>query len=604
MKKNILIYTKTSGIYGSGHFVRMKILMHYIKDSLNIDTAFIIESDDNENTATLKNAGETLYFNEIKKEETLLIIVDKRESDKSVIRYFKTIAPVMIIDSIGNERELADIVVNMLPSVSENDDNNVNIPPYTLTILNTSKLKKSENKKVLIYLGECERSQEKMLDIIKDIDCEFVFVLGNNLEKTLKKEDYKNVIFVSYGETIFDYYYSHVITYYGLTAFEAVSNFIFTALYPITDYHKALSKKCSDIFFVIEDSGLAVLKDEPDKPDKLKEEIEYFLSEKSNDEKSLFIKSVKKINTENSLAVFKKIISHIENFNNITCTACKNEDYVLVHRNKESNLYLCKKCKTLFRKYFLDITDITDITEEKENDFYGEDYFENDYKKQYGKTYKEDKENLSCLARERIKKLKKIKPFANVLDLGSAMGFFIKECENSGYSAKGVEISKYAYDYSKSIGLNVSNCSLLDFDYEENKYDIITMWYVLEHIENLDTVINKIKYALKDGGLLALAMPSSFGFTGRFNKEHYYSIVPSDHSTEFCVGSIDIFLKSYGFEKVMSENKSVYIDRMLKKFNIDYKILKTKPFRKLYSFIARVFNLGDTFECIYSFKKK
>ena len=290
----------------------------------------------------------------------------------------------------------------------------------------------------------------------------------------------------------------------------------------------------------------------------------------------LVISGIKKYAEEGSYAE--------KDFKDIKCPFCKSSNIERKNRNLESHLYKCGHCNTLFRKYFL--SPFTD---------YSSKYFVEDYKKQYGKTY-EDVDNLSRLAKRRIEKIKKIKPNGKVLDIGSAMGFFLKEAANYGYITEGIEISEYASNYCvNTLNLNVHNCSLLDFNYKEKEYDIITAWYVVEHIYNFDKIFENILYSLKDDGIFALAMPNGYGVSGRFNK-NYYSIVPSDHAFEANPKSLDMFFAKYSLKRISLENQSIYYNR----FTDVFKIFKnSKLSEKLYKKLAQKFNLRDTFECIY-----
>ena len=257
------------------------------------------------------------------------------------------------------------------------------------------------------------------------------------------------------------------------------------------------------------------------------------------------------------------------------------------NRNIESNLYSCLKCHTLFRKYFL--PPFTD---------YSSKYFVEDYKNQYGKTYEEDSKNLTALAKRRLEKIKKLKPSGKVLDIGSAMGFFLNEAREYGYETEGIEISEYASSYCRdTLKLNVHNCSLLDFEYKEKEYDIITAWYVIEHIYNFENILERIIYSLKDDGILAFATPNGYGLSGRFNK-NYFSIVPSDHAFEANPKSLDILLSKYSLKCINLENQSLYYNRFCDIFNLKF-ISKNKLLSKIYNVSAKKKNLGDTFECIY-----
>lgn len=273
----------------------------------------------------------------------------------------------------------------------------------------------------------------------------------------------------------------------------------------------------------------------------------------------------------------------------LTCSICGSSSVISINKNKESYLCRCKNCKLLFREYFAPLP--TD---------YGADYFEGDYKKQYGKTYKEDKDNLSALAQRRLDIIKRFKNSGNVLDLGSAFGFFLNTAKDYGYSVSGVEISGYASEYCKNeLGIDVENKTLTDYNFIENNFDVITAWYVLEHIETLPSIIAKISASLKSGGILALSCPNGYGVSARFNIDWYKDIMPIDHAFEFSLKSIDILLNHHGLKRVYKENKSIYFSRFLKAFNIKTKLINNKLVEALYIKVAKVLNLGDTIECYY-----
>ena len=81
-----------------------------------------------------------------------IIIVDSREVEERYISYLKKISSVIIVDSVGSERRLADIVIEMLPNLDNSKE--VNIKPFIATILNNSiKPIYNEDSPILVYLG-------------------------------------------------------------------------------------------------------------------------------------------------------------------------------------------------------------------------------------------------------------------------------------------------------------------------------------------------------------------------------------------------------------------------------------------------------------------
>ena len=567
--QDICIITDIGTIYGFGHITRMKFISNSLKEYYN----FVFSSINNNSTLFKDTTIKTCKFNEIKNLKPYLIIVDSREVDSKYIIELKKISNVIIVDSVGNERAFADIVIEMLPNIDNSKE--VNIKPFIATILNSNiKPKYDHNAPILIYLGFNNELKKKAIEIISKInDKSFVLI---DIEK---ESEYENIIYKNFSPDIFANPYSAVITYFGLTAFECLEASIPTILLSPTKYHDDLAKSQSELFFNL---GFFENVNVDDAVKKLRS----FLFDA--DIQKEYLKNSNSINTEKSLERIKIIIDNIKDFKNIKCPFCQSLNIEMKNRNLESNLYKCRKCNTLFRKYFL--PPFTD---------YSSKYFVEDYKNQYGKTYEEDSANLTALAKRRLEKIKKIKPKGKILDIGSAMGFFLKEAREYGYETEGIEISKYASDYCiNTLNLNVHNCSLLDFEYKEKEYDIITAWYVVEHIYNFETILERILFSLKDDGILAFATPNGNGLSGRFNK-NYFSIVPSDHAFESNPKSLNILMSKYSLKCVNLENQSIYYNRFCDIFNFEF-IRKNNLISKIYTHTAKNSNLGDTFECIYS----
>ncbi len=73
---------------------------------------------------------------------------------------------------------------------------------------------------------------------------------------------------------------------------------------------------------------------------------------------------------------------------------------------------------------------------------YSDEYFGEQYKKQYGCSYLEDEQRLRFVARRRLGLLQRyLKPGAKILEIGSAFGFFLDEAKKAGYESRGLELS-------------------------------------------------------------------------------------------------------------------------------------------------------------------
>ena len=108
-------------------------------------------------------------------------------------------------------------------------------------------------------------------------------------------------------------------------------------------------------------------------------------------------------------------------------------------------------------------------------------------------------------------KKKLIHKNSKVLDIGSGSGSFLKALKNYEIDGQGIEPSSWLSKYSKKKKYNliIHNGTIFNFSPDDKniKFDIITFWDVLEHIQNLNEyLIEAIKY-LKQGGLLIINFP-------------------------------------------------------------------------------------------------
>ncbi|CAM1369331.1 Methyltransferase domain-containing protein [Tenacibaculum sediminilitoris] len=120
------------------------------------------------------------------------------------------------------------------------------------------------------------------------------------------------------------------------------------------------------------------------------------------------------------------------------------------------------------------------------------------------------------------RKLKLINSFnteeKTILDIGAGTGDFLKVCQKGGWDINGVEPSSKAREFAKNKNINL----LEDLSEIENKrFDVITLWHVLEHIPNLVNYIQQLKLLLKPNGVLVIAVPNYKSFDAKHYKEFW-----------------------------------------------------------------------------------
>ena len=160
-------------------------------------------------------------------------------------------------------------------------------------------------------------------------------------------------------------------------------------------------------------------------------------------------------------------------------------------------------------------------------------------------------------ALEAIKEIIPLKSKGKLLDIGSAKGIFPLVAQKYGFDVSGLEISKFAADFSKkAFGIHTISGTVEDADLPNEHYDIITMFDVIEHFREPKNTMSLIKSALKDDGILVVDTPNIESIYSRFRgkdwgglgKYHLYYYTPK---------TLLKLLKSTGFSPIITKSHKI-----------------------------------------------
>lgn len=133
-----------------------------------------------------------------------------------------------------------------------------------------------------------------------------------------------------------------------------------------------------------------------------------------------------------------------------------------------------------------------------------------------------------------------------VLDYGCGTGDFLSTCKSIGYQINGIEPSTKAYDEaSKKLGTCVKQHleSIPTSD-----FDIITLWHVLEHIQDFTTVLKSLKKKLQPNGYFLIAVPNHKCYDANFYKETWAALDLPRHLWHFDQTTMKNTLNMVGLE--------------------------------------------------------
>ncbi|MDR0689555.1 MAG: methyltransferase domain-containing protein [Spirochaetaceae bacterium] len=240
---------------------------------------------------------------------------------------------------------------------------------------------------------------------------------------------------------------------------------------------------------------------------------------------------------------------------------------------------------------------------------YETDYFFGAYKRQYGKTYLEDFPSLVKTGKIRLKHIRALLPRAKggtprLLDLGCAYGPFLAAARDGGFSPVGMDPVEDAIRYVRDeLGFPAFQGFFPESppEFRGQDFEVITLWYVIEHFEAPRRVLMEINRLLKPGGVLAFATPSFGGISRLKSRKKFLEKSPADHWTLWSPRRCGKILKSLGFRVKKIRITGHHPER----FPLIGPFLtkKTGPVYSFFYGISVIFGLGDTFE-VYAIKNK
>ena len=142
-----------------------------------------------------------------------------------------------------------------------------------------------------------------------------------------------------------------------------------------------------------------------------------------------------------------------------------------------------------------------------------------------------------------------------ILDIGAGTGDFLKKGIEENWKISGVEPNAIARDMAKEKGIDLEK----DLEHlPEQKYDVITLWHVLEHLPNLENQIKKIITKLKPNGYLFVAVPNYKSYDAQKYKHHWAAYDTPRHLWHFSQNSISKLFNNYKLKVV--NTKPMYFD--------------------------------------------
>lgn len=185
----------------------------------------------------------------------------------------------------------------------------------------------------------------------------------------------------------------------------------------------------------------------------------------------------------------------------VPCLFCGGRDEQLRFEAAPFRVVECRKCGLVYVN--------PRLSPERIHEMYQEEYWSSDRAKDFGYTaYLSEAELYLRTYAMRSQVIDSFRPEpGSVLDVGCAAGFFLKVMAEKGWTTTGIEISSKMVAYAQqALGLqDMRRGDLLSIDFADDvRFDVVTLWDVIEHLERPDLHLKRAASLLADDGLLVL----------------------------------------------------------------------------------------------------
>lgn len=222
----------------------------------------------------------------------------------------------------------------------------------------------------------------------------------------------------------------------------------------------------------------------------------------------------------------------------IDCPFCGGSKHLLLHREDSLQMVRCSSCRFIYLN--------PRPTSRSLLRFY-QDYLPEDES-----SVEAWQRMMQSIFQKAANLIERYKKRGRLLDVGAGFGFFLSEMRGRGWEVVGVEISQKAIDHAKHcLGLTVCPGPLERIAFPESDFDVVSGFYVIEHLPDPMAFLKECYRILKPGGLLLLRYPHTTPIKNLlrfFGIENRLYDLPA-HLSDFSPEMIQQCLEKAGFKE-------------------------------------------------------
>lgn len=181
-----------------------------------------------------------------------------------------------------------------------------------------------------------------------------------------------------------------------------------------------------------------------------------------------------------------------------------------------------------------------------------------------------------------LEELERLTGPGQLLEVGSAYGFFLDEARKRGWRVRGVEPAEHAAHHARQVfGLAVAAGPLTELPVDGEAVDVVALWDVIEHVPNPRETLERAFEWLRPGGILALSTGDIGSLVARIHGRDWSLLTPPWHQYFFSRRTMRAMLADVGFSVVkISGDGNVAVDRSSRRPRVPSRVaavLESRP---------------------------
>jgi SAM-dependent methyltransferase len=233
----------------------------------------------------------------------------------------------------------------------------------------------------------------------------------------------------------------------------------------------------------------------------------------------------------------------------VNCARCGSWDAESVIQTPDYELHIdgpfeisvCRSCAHIYTSLRPDYDTLF-------SKFYPDDYL------CYGGAGLMDRTRMAGQAAQRAKMIKRIfigQDLVRLLEVGCATGEFLKTCRRRfGWEVAGIEPNRRLSDALNCEGYPVVPSTLEEAEIPAERYDVVALFNVLEHLWDSVCSLKRINRMLKPGGLVVVEIPDFDSPSRKRLGKYWFMYHLPRHLSHFTQASLTSLMEECGFEKV------------------------------------------------------